>query len=348
MRERIDCFLPCNDLEAVGPMVEALRQNKDVRKIFLLVEPDFEKHAVAAEGCQTLVVGDLLSTETMRLVSTTAAADYILLNLKTPPVMPGANALARMTRAADETQAAMVYSDYLEEQTVGGEKRVVKHPVIDYQEGSLRDDFDFGPLVLLRTSLAKAWAKATDAQEQNGDTRHVYRFAGWYDLRLFLSRQQQLFHLNELLYTTIELDTRKSGERQFDYVNPRNRDVQIEMETACTQHLEAVHALVDTTSYADIDFDEQDFAIEASVVIPVFNRAKTIRDAVESALAQRTPFAFNVIVVDNHSTDGTGEILAKFKADSEEARERLIVITPERNDLGIGGCWNVAINDERC
>ena len=166
MRERIDCFLPCNDLEAVGPMVEALRQNKDVRKIFLLVEPDFEKHAVAAEGCQTLVVGDLLSTETMRLVSTTAAADYILLNLKTPPVMPGANALARMTRAADETQAAMVYSDYLEEQTVGGEKRVVRHPVIDYQEGSLRDDFDFGPLVLLRTSLAKAWAKATDTQEQ--------------------------------------------------------------------------------------------------------------------------------------------------------------------------------------
>ena len=348
MRERIDCFLPCNDLEAVGPMVEALRQNKDVRKIFLLVEPDFEKHAAAAEGCQTLVVGDLLSTETMRLVSTTAAADYILLNLKTPPVMPGANALARMTRAADETQAAMVYSDYLEEQSVGGEKRVVKHPVIDYQEGSLRDDFDFGPLVLLRTSLAKAWAKATDAQEQNGDTRHVYRFAGWYDLRLFLSRQQQLFHLNELLYTTIELDTRKSGERQFDYVNPRNRDVQIEMETACTQHLEAVHALVDTTSYADIDFDEQDFAVEASVVIPVFNRAKTIRDAVESALSQRTQFAFNVIVVDNHSTDGTGEILAKFKADSEEARERLIVITPERNDLGIGGCWNVAINDERC
>ena len=345
MRERIDCFLPCDDIEVITPMIETLRHNKHVRKIFLLVGQDFEKHSTTPKGCQALVVSDLLSTETMKSISQTAKADYILLNLKTPPVMLGSHAVDRLVRAADETQAAMVFSDYLEEQSTDGKKLVVRHPVIDYQEGSLRDDFDFGPLVLLRTSLAKSWEKTVNAHQQNGDTRHSYRYAGWYDLRLFLSRQQQLFHLNELLYTTIELDTRKSGERQFDYVNPRNREVQIEMEIACTHHLEAVNALVDTTTYIDIDFDEQDFEVEASVVIPVFNRVKTIRDAVESALTQKTRFPFNVIVVDNHSSDGTSEILSEL---SKESKGRLVVIVPERTDLGIGGCWNTAINDDRC
>ena len=169
-----------------------------------------------------------------------------------------------------------------------------------------------------------------------------YQYAGLYDLRLYLSRKGEIFHLNEYLYTEAELDTRKSGEKQFDYVNPRNREVQIEMERACTAHLEKVGAIVDTNFYRQPDFDEQDFACEASVVIPVFNREKTIADAVKSALSQKTNFPYNVIVVNNHSTDSTGEILDSIDD------ERLIQIVPGRTDLGIGGCWNVAVNSDHC
>ena len=152
----------------------------------------------------------------------------------------------------------------------------------------------------------------------------------------------EIFHLNEFLYSEAELDTRKSGEKQFDYVNPRNREVQIEMEKACTQHLGKVGALIDTTFYRQPDFGEQDFEYEASVIIPVFNREKTVADAVKSALGQKANFKFNVIVVNNHSTDRTGEILDELKADN------LIQIVPERTDLGIGGCWNEAINSSFC
>ena len=161
-------------------------------------------------------------------------------------------------------------------------------------------------------------------------------------MRLYLSRKGEIFHLNEYLYTEAELDTRKSGEKQFDYVNPRNREVQIEMERACTAHLEKVGAIVDTNFYRQPDFDEQDFACEASVVIPVFNREKTIADAVKSALSQKTNFPYNVIVVNNHSTDSTGEILDSIDDG------RLIQIVPGRTDLGIGGCWNVAVNSDHC
>ena len=172
--------------------------------------------------------------------------------------------------------------------------------------------------------------------------REEYQFAALYDLRLYLSRVGEIFHLNEFLYSEAELDTRKSGEKQFDYVNPRNREVQIEMEKACTQHLGKVGALIDTTFYRQPDFGEQDFEYEASVIIPVFNREKTVADAVKSALGQKANFKFNVIVVNNHSTDRTGEILDELKADN------LIQIVPERTDLGIGGCWNEAINSSFC
>ena len=162
----------------------------------------------------------------------------------------------------------------------------------------------------------------------------------------------EIFHINEFLYTEDELDIRKSGEKQFDYVNPRNREVQIEMEKACTHHLEKVGALVDTNYYRLPDFDEQEFEYEASVIIPVFNREKTIADAVKSALSQKTSFKFNVIVVNNHSTDRTGEILSEIAHEMEERNDkqagRLVQIVPDRNDLGIGGCWNMAINSDHC
>ena len=222
--------------------------------------------------------------------------------------------------------------------------KLEKHPVIDYQEGSLRDDFDFGSLWLIKSQCLRDYAAQTD--------RVDYLYAGLYDLRLYLSRVGEIFHLNEYLYTENELDTRKSGEKQFDYVNPRNREVQIEMERACTQHLEKVGALIDTSYYRLPDFNEQDFEYEASVVIPVFNREKTIADAVKSALSQKANFKFNVIVVNNHSTDKTGEILSRIAHEMEEKNDkqagRLIQIVPERRDLGIGGCWNVAINSDHC
>ena len=214
------------------------------------------------------------------------------------------------------------------------EGALTKHPAIDYQAGSLRDDFDFGSLWLIKSQALLDYVAQTD--------RVDYQYAGLYDLRLYLSRKGEIFHLNEYLYTEAELDTRKSGEKQFDYVNPRNREVQIEMERACTAHLEKVGAIVDTNFYRQPDFDEQDFACEASVVIPVFNREKTIADAVKSALSQKTNFPYNVIVVNNHSTDSTGEILDSIDDG------RLIQIVPGRTDLGIGGCWNVAVNSDHC
>lgn len=270
---------------------------------------------------------------------------------KTTPIRWGLYALERFLRTADDTAAVMVYSDHysLVKDDASSEKasseadasdsekasgKLEKHPVIDYQQGSLRDDFDFGSLWLVKAQALRNYIAQQDRQE--------YQFAGLYDLRLYLSRVGEIFHLNEFLYTENELDNRKSGEKQFDYVNPRNREVQIEMEKACTQHLNKVGALVDTSYYRLPDFDEQEFEYEASVVIPVFNREKTIADAVKSALAQKTDFKFNVIVVNNHSTDKTGEIL------DEIADDRLIQIVPDRKDLGIGGCWNVAINSDYC
>ena len=269
-----------------------------------------------------------------------ATAEYVLLQLKPVAITLGAGALERMMAAATDTEAAMVYADRYELKANSeelGTKSVERHPVIDYQEGSLRDDFDFGSLVLIRTSLLHEYATI--------DREADYRYAGFYDFRLFLSRKGSLFHLNEYLYTEEERDLRASGEKQFDYVNPANREVQVEMEQACTAHLREVGALVDTTQYQDVDFDEQDFDVEASVVIPVFNRVKTIEDAVESALSQKASFKYNVIVVDNHSTDGTSDILSRMLLYHSN---KLHVITPERSDLGIGGCWNEAVYSEYC
>ena len=327
MREKIDFFLPCNDRAVAEKTVAQLRKNKTIRHIFLLCSD-----AVSIDGCQTIVVDSLTATQTVRLMAESAEADYALICTKSTPLLLGQGALDRFLRVAEDANAAMVYADYWQQ----SEKGVEKHPVIDYQLGALRDDFDFGSLQLVRTSLLQRYAAQADEP--------AYRFAGLYALRLFLSRHGELLHLNEYLYTEVENDQRASGVKQFDYVNPRNREVQIEMEQACTAHLSAIGAKIEPSGYGLPDFNEQQFEVEASVVIPVFNRAKTIRDAVESALSQKTVFKYNVIVVDNHSTDGTTDILAKLAKQNQQ----LVHIMPERTDLGIGGCWNQAINDDRC
>ena len=340
MRQKIDLFLPCEDLDVAQEALLELHDNKTVQHINLLVSADFAASHQVPDGCTFIVVDRLESSNTVSSIAENTDADYVIICTKATPIRWGLYALERFLRTADDTGAVMVYSDHYSVQ----EGKLEKHPVIDYQAGSLRDDFDFGSLWLVKAQNLLDYAAQQDRQE--------YQFAGLYDLRLYLSRVGEIFHINEFLYTEDELDTRKSGEKQFDYVDPRNREVQIEMEKACTHHLEKVGALVDTNYYRQPDFDEQEFEYEASVIIPVFNREKTIADAVKSALSQKTSFKFNVIVVNNHSTDRTGEILSEIAHEMEERNDkqagRLVQIVPDRNDLGIGGCWNMAINSDHC
>ena len=336
MREKIDCFLPCNDVAEIADSLQTLSKSKTTQHINLLMN-NASDICACEDTCRlnnyiVIAVDGLTSTKTLFAIEEHTDAEYVLLSLKHTPVNLGQHALERFLRIATDSNAGMVYADSY----IMKDGKIEKHPTIDYQIGSIRDDFDFGQLVLIRASLLHEYV----ATQQLAD----YKWAGFYDLRLFISRKSQIFHLNEYLYTQVETDSRKSGERQFDYVNPRNREVQIEMEQAATKHLERIGALVDISKYARPDYKEQDFTYEASVIIPVFNRVKTIRDAVNSALTQKTTFKYNVIVVDNHSTDGTSDTLKTIAAEDK----RLIHIVPERTDLGIGGCWNVAIDDARC
>ena len=315
MRDKIDCFLPQGESQATEDTVAQLRNNKTVQRVICLDK-------------------SLMASSTLMQVAENAKAEYVLLLTKPVRVTLGQGSLDRMLRVASDSNAVMVYSDHIERKEESGKWKEERHPVIDYYVGSIRDDFDFGSLWLVKTALLHTFAM------QAGE--HDYQYAGLYALRLFLSRQGQIFHINEYLYTEEETDLRASGVKQFDYVNPRNREVQIEMEHAATAHLAAINAKIDPGFYRRPDFNEQAFDIEASVVIPVYNREKTILDAVESALGQKANFKFNVIVVDNHSTDRTTELLDSIHD------ERLVHIIPDRTDLGIGGCWNVAINDDRC
>lgn len=330
MREKIDLFLPCEYIDDAQNALSVLHEYKTVQHIHFLVSADFAAHHQVSEGCTFVITDRLESSNTIASIAENTDADYVMICTRHTTIGWGNNTLERFLRVADDTDAVMVYADHYK--MVEG--KMEKHPVIDYQSGSLRDDFDFGSLWCIKAQALADYIAQSDREE--------YQFAALYDLRLYLSRVGEIFHLNEFLYSEAELDTRKSGEKQFDYVNPRNREVQIEMEKACTQHLGKVGALIDTTFYRQPDFGEQDFEYEASVIIPVFNREKTVADAVKSALGQKANFKFNVIVVNNHSTDRTGEILDELKADN------LIQIVPERTDLGIGGCWNEAINSSFC
>ena len=330
MREKIDLFLPCEYIDDAQNALSVLHEYKTVQHIHFLVSADFAAHHQVPEGCTFVITDRLESSNTIASIAENTDADYVMICTRHTTIGWGNNTLERFLRVADDTDAVMVYADHYK--MVEG--KMEKHPVIDYQSGSLRDDFDFGSLWCIKAQALADYIAQSDREE--------YQFAALYDLRLYLSRVGEIFHLNEFLYSEAELDTRKSGEKQFDYVNPRNREVQIEMEKACTQHLGKVGALIDTTFYRQPDFGEQDFEYEASVIIPVFNREKTVADAVKSALGQKANFKFNVIVVNNHSTDRTGEILDELKADN------LIQIVPERTDLGIGGCWNEAINSSFC
>ena len=273
-------------------------------------------------------------TETLEQIASDTSAEFILLYTRPSEVKVGRFAIDRMLAVAADTGADMVYADHYDAvDSINDDlSRLVKHPLIDCQKGALRDDFDFGGLLLFRTSSFK------DALRKMEKKR---RWGAMYELRL---RMSKIVRINEYLYTEMLLDRRKSGEKQFDYVDPHNRDVQIEMEEICTDYLKSIGACL-TGDYKHPSTDVQyDFPVTATVVIPVYNRKSTIEDAVRSALSQQCSFPFNVIVVDNHSTDGTSDILDRIAAEDS----RLVHLIPSDNDLGIGGCWNLAIDNPSC
>ena len=308
---KITCFLPFADENEGQKTIDMLRSDDNVACVHLIDNP--------------------FMTKSLRQMAETAETPYILLYTKRFDLQLGYHALTRLVTVAEDTEASMLYADH-RIQLPSGE--VQMHPLIDYQLGSVRDDFDFGSMLLFRTNNVQAYFTQERLRE--------YQFAGLYDLRLFLSRKMLPVHLSESLYTEVETDTRLSGQKQFDYVDPRNRARQIEMERVCTRHLKAIGALLAPDEFDEIKFDEDDFPVEATVVIPVRNRVRTIEDAIRSVLKQQTTFPFNLIVVDNHSDDGTGEVIETLKDSA------LIHLVPSRDDLGIGGCWNLAVHHPQC
>lgn len=313
----IECFIPSMDGEDIEVTVESLNRS------------------AAFTGVTILDGVSLRETDTLRSLADAISEKFVLIYTKDTPLEMGMLALDRFLAIAEDTGADMLYADHYEVVTdKDGNQVRRKHPLIDCQKGALRDDFDFGSVLVFRTASFRRAVRAMD---------YDYQWAALYDLRL---RMKNIVHVNEYLYTEIETDNRKSGEKQFDYVDPRNRAVQIEMEQACTAHLKRIGAWLEP-DFKDPDIREfggQEFPVTASVVIPVFNRVRTVKDAVQSALAQACDFPFNVIVVDNHSTDGTTELLEEIAAQDE----RLVHVVPARYDLGIGGCWNLAVHHEKC
>lgn len=321
-----------------------------------------DEHLLTGEH-QAILVDSLSSSKSLRLIAQHSTAPYVALFLRPTHFQPAYRCLERLLQVAIGTQAAMIYADHWiqQEEKDGTLSLPQLHPLIDYQIGSVRDDFDFGGLWLVRGELLRNFV---------AENKCRYKFAAFYALRLYLSQQGELYHLREPLYTELQIDLRQSGEKQFDYVNPSAREVQLEMERACTHHLKAIDAWLDPSEFDDIPIEyapinnsesevisnykegtqllnqsfEGTFPVTASVIIPVRNRVRTIADAIQSVLSQDADFSFNLIVIDNHSSDGTLDVITKW----QQQDQRVVLLTPERTDLGIGGCWDMAIRSEHC
>lgn len=322
---KFEMFMPCpkGGIEAV----EALAACEEVARIYLWCAPGSSPENLPAK-VSAIEAGSLAESALFVDAARRAEAPYVVFQLKELADTPSPRALTLMCRSM-EPDASMLYCDYAK--MVDG--ALCEAPTIDYQAGSLRNDFDFGALIAVRTEALKEYAS---------QGLEDCRYAGFYQMRLALSRVGRLQHLAQSLYVENEADTRKSGEKQFDYVNPAQRSVQIEMEAVCTEHLRRIGGCLPPYKYDTIDLTEGDFPVEASVVIPVLNRVSTIGDAIGSILSQKTNFKFNILVVDNHSTDGTGSVIESFDD------ERVCHLVPERTDLGIGGCWNYAVSSPLC
>lgn len=328
----MDAFVVYADAKTTSVILKQLKAEPLVGKIYVLMKGEEKCPYV---GCEVIRVDDFRSSSTLRKISLVTKAPYALMCKTQTAITFGYQALRRMWSVASGVDAAVVYAD----RYVMRNGEMVKSPTMDFYYGSVRDDFDFGPVTLLNADMLRAY--------QEEFPRADYQYSALYDLQLFClrrKRQAALFHIREFLYTEEELDLRTSGEKQFDYVNPCNREVQKEREVVCTKHLKLIGSYIEPESIVEVSVERSDFEREASVIIPVRNRVKTIEDAIKSALSQRTTFEFNVMVVDNLSTDGTTEAIEKLaKEDS-----RVVHIIPTRKDLGIGGCWSLAFNDQRC
>lgn len=320
---KIDCVFP-GALENENDLISSLKENPNIGKVFF-----YGRQKEITEG-GSYIAKSLIARDDILTIAEKLQSDYTFILTNESAFEISNNSIERFISVAEDTGAGIVYSDFRDETDEG----LKAHPVIDYQEGSLRDDFDFGPLLLLRT---EAFKKATRELED-------CRYAALYQLRLEISRNYEIFHLPEYLYSSVKIDLRKSGKKIFDYVDPKNREVQIEMEKALTSYLKKINAWLSPDSVKAIEFDQESFKVEASVIIPVRNREKTIADAIESVMIQNTDFEFNLIIVNNKSTDSTASIIESYKS----RYPSLIHIVTERPDLGIGGCWNLAIQDERC
>ena len=328
MAGRIICFVPYREDAQAAATVAALRSEKPVVGIRLLSTA--EDAPSEALGCPVIKVPGLSSTAAVKAMATHSRGDYSLIFTKYTSLQLVHYSLERMMQLMEDTGAVMAYSDHFA--SVDGV--LSQAPKIDCQSGSLRDDFDFGSMLLYRSDILRSCAASLEAD---------YAYAGMYALRLAAWRRGELLHINEYLYYDVESDTRASGVKQFDYVNPRNREVQVEMEQACTHHLKEIGGWLEPSDFEDIDLSAGEFEYEASVVIPCRNRVRTIGDAIASALAQKTDFKYNVIVVDDNSTDGTVDVIKSFLGD-----EKLIYIAQDPTWHAIGGNWNAALHHPKC
>jgi hypothetical protein len=329
MNPVITIFLPAGNPEHLMQSLHEIATCGLESKIYVLLDQDSVIPELPS-GIESISILGVYSSDTARKIALHTNTAYMLLYTKYLPLKLGDFALQRFLQVASDTFSGMVYADY----STRKDGYLQPTPLIDYQDGSLRDDFNFGSLLLFETA---AFIESISRMKDH------FQFAGLYDLRLKLSQKYSIFHLPEFLYTEVEEDNRKSGEKQFDYVNPRNRQVQIEMEQACTSHLKETGAWL-SPRFKPIHFNESVFACEASVIIPVKNRARTIGDAIASVLTQQAEFKYNLIIVDNHSDDDTSRIIQSFCRNNQ----RVIHHIPDRNDLGIGGCWNEALFHPDC
>ena len=318
----ITAVIPYIESSLVKETISNFKSNDLITEIFLLVKDEINDEI---PGCK-LITGNFFAGESLKKISEELKNKYLLLLTADYLIEFNQFGLERFVNLAESTGAGILYSDYMEKNS-----GVNFHPLIDYQFGSIRDDFDFGPLLLLKTEAVKKYPGSN------------YKYAGLYDLRLTISSYYKIIRIPEYLYNLTKPDLKKSREKQFDYVDPQNRERQLEMESAASEYLKKIGAYL-KPEFQEINFEKAVFKKEASIIIPVKNRVNTIKDAVESALDQETNFEYNIIVIDNYSNDGTTEILKEYA----NKNENVIHIIPGRKNLAIGGCWNEAVNNSDC
>ncbi|UCG27505.1 MAG: DUF1460 domain-containing protein [Bacteroidales bacterium] len=325
MKNSITCFILNRNLP-VSKTAEHFRNSDLVDAVYTITA---EQDTLNRET-GILTTEHLLGSRTVRMIAEVTRTPYVLICLTGQTVELGQHALERFSTVLENYQAGMIYSDYYEIKN----KNRYAHPTIDYQSGSLRDDFNFGPVMVYPTHIISEAVKRFEDE---------YRFAGFYDLRLKTAEKYPVIRIPEFLYSVESVDITAAREKLFDYVDPGNREIQEEMESAVSSYLRDINAYL-KPEFTDVNLNEEKFNIEASVIIPVKNRVRTIEDAIHSVLKQKTDFSFNLIIIDNHSSDGTTEKIRSWA----QKNEKVVHIIPDRKDLGIGGCWNEGIFNDNC